>query len=87
MHTVRTIACAATTLVCLYTATPAQATTNTLAELLNSGTIQVDGLTFSNFKPLLSQNFPSGSVLLDALRNNPGSLSGCLLYTSPSPRD
>lgn len=77
MHTVRTIACAATTLVCLYMATPAQATTtNTLAELLNSGTIQVDGLTFSNFKPLLAQNFPSGSVLLDALRNNPGSLSG-----------
>ncbi len=76
MHTVRTIACAATTLVCLYMATPAQATTtNTLAELLNSGTIQVDGLTFSNFKPLLAQNFPSGSVLLDALRNNPGSLS------------
>ena len=77
MPTVRTAtACTTAALVCLCSAVPAQATTTTLANLLQGDTLQVDGLTFSNFKPWLSPNFPSGNAVLEALLNNPSALGG-----------
>ena len=70
MYSLRTLSCAAAALAFLH-AVPAKATTVTLAVLLAGGTLQVDGLTFSNFKPLLASAVPQGSVLLDAIVNNP----------------
>ncbi len=75
MCTVRPIAWAAAMCACLYTAVPATAATPSLADLLGGGTVQVDGLTFSNFKPLLAPVFPSDDVLLDAILYHPSSLS------------
>lgn len=77
MHAVRTFSCAAAALVCIATAAPANAAPLpvTLADLLAGNTIQVDGLTFSNFKPLLAPTLPSGNALLNAFVNNPALLS------------
>lgn len=70
MYSLRPMTCAAAALVFLH-AVPAKAAPATLADLLAGGTLQVDGLTFSNFKPLLASTVPSGSVLLDAIVFNP----------------
>lgn len=77
MQAVRTFSCAAAALVCLATAAPANAEPLpvTLASLFTGNTIQVDGLTFSNFKPLLAPTLPSGDALLNAFVNNPALLS------------
>ena len=75
MRTVRSISCAAAALLGLSLTLPAQAATPSLADLLGGGTVQIDGLTFSNFRPLLAPVFPSDDVLLDAILHHPSSLS------------
>ncbi|MCM8611476.1 PEP-CTERM sorting domain-containing protein [Accumulibacter sp.] len=82
MYSLRSIACAAAALISLH-AVPAKAAPATLADLLAGGTLQVDGLTFSNFKPLLASGVPSGSVLLDAIVYNP-SLLGSMPLIDPT---
>lgn len=74
MHIVRSLSCAAGALLGLSLALPAQAATPSLADLLGGGTVQVDGLTFSNFRPLLAPVLPSDDVLLDAILYHPSSL-------------
>lgn len=82
MYRLRPMVCAAAALVFLH-AVPVRAAPATLAELLAGGTLQVDGLTFSNFRPLLASGAPSGSVLLDAIIKNPN-LIGSMPLIDPT---
>lgn len=75
MRTSRSVSCTAAALLALSAGLGAQAATPSLADLLGGGTVHVDGLTFSNFRPLLAPVFPSDDVLLDAILYHPSSLS------------